>query len=202
MSFDFDFERQDRRRKHRRILTKILIWILQIAVVIAIAYFAVQYTMERTNMPGSSMEPTLMDNDTIIVNRLAYFRNGPERFDVIVYKKSGMEHDFYSIKRVIGLPGETIQIIDGSVYIDGFLLDEPMATEPITIAGLAQEPVTLDEDEYFVLGDNRNASEDSRFINSGNVVLEDIIGKAWLRTNKFGFVSKFNLKQDAADDDE
>ncbi len=199
---EYDFDRQDRQRKKLRLFIKIAVWVLSVAAVIAAAYFTVKFSVERTNMVGDSMEPTLSHDDTVVINKLSYLRSGPERFDVIVYRASESEHDFYSIKRVIGLPGETVQIMGGCVYINGEKLDEPMNVDPTLIAGLASGKLVLDDDEYFVLGDNRNSSEDSRFANFGNVTGDKIVGRAWIRTNNFGFISKFNMKEDNPESEE
>ena len=154
-------------------------------------------------MVGSSMETTLEAGDTILINKMAYFRSGPDRFDVIVFEISGKEHSFYNVSRVIGLPGERVSISEGHVYINGELLDEPINVEDVFIEGLADgDGITLDDDEYFVLGDNRNDSEDSRFTNIGNIVKEQIIGKAWLRLNKFGFINSMNMKEEQEEQDE
>lgn len=147
------------------------------------------------------MEVTLQEDDKIIINKLAYWKRNPKRFDVIVFKQSGSEHSYYNIKRVIGLPGETVQIIDGLVYIDNELLEEPMNVEPINIPGLAEEPIVLEDDEYFVLGDNRNNSEDSRFFNIGNVVRGDIVGKAWITLDPFEIISKMNMKPSVSEEE-
>ena len=149
------------------------------------------------------MEATLFNEDKIIISRFSYLFRNPKRFDVIVFKQSGKEHSYYNIKRVIGLPGETIQIIDGSVYINETILEEPISVELMNVSGLAQEPITLEENEYFVLGDHRNFSEDSRFANVGTIVKDDIVGKAWLRISpNFAFISKLNLKPEEKDIDQ
>ena len=112
---------------------------------------------------------------------------------MIAFKQSGSEHDYYDVKRIVGLPGETIQIIDGAVYINGTEITEKINCEKMRIPGLAKDPFTLEEEEYFVLGDNRNNSEDSRFANIGTIVKEEIVGKAWIRLNEFGFIGTMNL---------
>ncbi|MGN0505513.1 MAG: signal peptidase I [Lachnospiraceae bacterium] len=187
-----DMNLYSKKPKYKKILKSILIWILEIAIVILSAYLIIEYAVEKTTMLGASMETTLKDGDKIIVNKLAYLKNGPKRYDVIVFKQSGKEHSYYNIKRVIGIPGDTIEITDGLVYINGTRLEEEIPVEPMRLSGLAAEPITLEEDEYFVLGDNRNASEDSRFANIGLVVREDIIGEAWLRLSPFSIVGKIN----------
>lgn len=190
MDFDFDRERKPLRK---RIWFRALLWILQLAAVIGAAWAIVHFSVEKTEMAGASMEPTLADGSDIVVNKAAYLLKDPDRFDVIVFKQSGKEHSYYNIKRIVGLPGETILIKDGAIYIDGELLRESVNVESVNIPGLAGEELTLEENEYFVLGDNRNNSEDSRFANIGLIVRDDIIGKAWLTLSPFNFVSKINL---------
>lgn len=193
MEFEIEYQKGRRRRRQRSAAVKILIWILQIAAVIFFAYFIINVVLEKTSVLGDSMETTLSDGDTIIVNKFAYLWKQPERGDVIVFKQSGREHDYYDVKRIVGLPGETIQIMDGVVYINGEAAAEKINCEKMLIPGLAKDPFTLEEEEYFVLGDNRNNSEDSRFANIGTIVREEIVGKAWLRLNEFGFISTMNL---------
>lgn len=190
---DFNFDKTSKKPLIKKIVIEGIIWIIELAVVIGLAYFVVNLTIERTTMLGVSMNPTLAHQDKIIVNKFAYRFSKPERFDIIVFKQSGREHNYYNIKRIIGLPGETIYIADGNVYVNGDLLKEPMIIESIINSGLAAEEITLDKNEYFVLGDNRNNSEDSRFANIGNILSDEIIGKAWIRTNNFNFVNKLNL---------
>ena len=198
---DFDKAEQNRRRK--RILFGILGWIIQIVIMVGLAFGVIEFAVEKTTMTGDSMEATLFNEDKIIISRFSYLFRNPKRFDVIVFKQSGKEHSYYNIKRVIGLPGETIQIIDGSVYINETILEEPISVELMNVSGLAQEPITLEENEYFVLGDHRNFSEYSRFANVGTIVKDDIVGKAWLRISpNFAFISKLNLKPEEKDIDQ
>lgn len=189
---DFDFERESKKPMVKRILIELFLWAAQIAAVVFLAYIISYYALEKTNMIGISMENTLYDGDPIIINKFSYRFTEPKRFDVIVFKQSGREHNFYNIKRIIGLPGERVQIMDGSIYINGELIEEKINVEPMVNFGLADEEILLEENEYFVLGDNRNNSEDSRFASIGNVRQEEIIGKAILRLSPFNFVSKLN----------
>lgn len=192
---EFDFERENKKNTISKILIEVFIWVAEIAAVIFLAYFIIYYCIEKTTVIGSSMEPTLYANDSIIINKFAYRFSDPKRFDVIVFKQSGKEHSFYNIKRIIGLPGETILIKDGQIYINGEILEEIINIEEMVNYGLAAEEITLEENEYFVLGDNRNNSEDSRFASIGNITRDEIIGKAALRLSPFNFISKLNLKE-------
>ncbi|MDF2610596.1 MAG: signal peptidase [Lachnospiraceae bacterium] len=190
------FEEESKRLNHKKIWKEAIIWMIEIALVIVIAYVTVNYTVERTTMIGESMNPTLQEGDKILISKLSYRFMEPKRYDVVVFKQSGSEHSYYNIKRVIGLPGETVQIANGNIYINGEQLTEPIAVEAVNIYGLAAEEIQLDENEYFVLGDNRNNSEDSRFANVGNVLSDDIIGKAWIRMNNFNFIDKINRNKE------
>lgn len=196
--YDFDFGGNRKRKKQRK--KRIIGWILygfSIVAVIVLAYFLVRVSIDRTKMPGSSMEPTIAEDTVIVINRIMYRFQAPKRFDVVVFDLGEEEHSFYYVMRVIGLPGETIQIKDGEVYIDGVLLKEPVKElEKMHLAGFAEEPLLLDADEYFVLGDNRNKSEDSRFANIGTITKSQIIGKAWFTEKPFGIVSKLNMEKE------
>ena len=161
--------------------------ILYIAVVLGLTYLLITYVGQRTVVDGGSMEPTLQDGDNLIVDKLSYRFDDPERFDIIVFPFQYQKGVYY-IKRIIGLPGETVWIdLDGSIYIDSgegmTMLKESYGKEIISpeYIGRASNPVVLGEDEYFVLGDNRNNSSDSRTDMVGNIKRDDIIGKAWVR---------------------
>ncbi len=196
----YNFDSEDTSEKRKKIIKEIIIWVVEIIAVILLAYFLVEYAAEKTTVVGESMETTLQEGDKVIINKLAYRFSKPNRFDVIVFKQSGKEHSYYNIKRIIGLPGETVQIKDGVVYINGEPITEKSAVDVINNPGLAVEPITLEDKEYFVLGDNRNLSEDSRFANIGNVVLDDIIGKAWIRLKPFNFVNELNPAKNTSEE--
>jgi signal peptidase I len=166
-------------------LKDVLGLILYVAVVLLICFLIITYVGQRTKVSGHSMEPTLSDGDNLIVDKISYRFHEPERFDIIIFPYQ-YEENTYFIKRIIGLPGETVWIdTDGSIYIDGVLLEEDYGMETMSYAGLAATPLTLGEDEYFVLGDNRNNSTDSRFDVVGPIRRQDIIGKAWVRIYPF-----------------
>ena len=166
-------------------------FILYIAVVFLVTFLVIHYVGQRTQVSGSSMEYTLSDGDNLIVDKISYRFYEPERFDIIVFPFQ-QEEDTYYIKRIIGLPGETVQIgEDGTILINGMELEESYGREVIQEPGAAAEPLTLREGEYFVLGDNRNASSDSRDPSVGMIQREDIVGRAWLRIYPFDKVGFF-----------
>lgn len=125
-------------------------------------------------------ETTLSDKDQLIVDKMTYRFRDPKRYDIVVFPYQYQDNTYY-IKRIIGLPGETVQILSGMVYIDGMRLDEHYGNEIMENPGIAEEPLTLGEDEYFVLGDNRNNSSDSRASDVGLIHRKDLIGRAWIR---------------------
>ena len=163
---------------------KALNLLLYVAAVLLVSYLLVHFVVQRTVVSGDSMNPTLNTNDNVLVDKISYRFKDIERFDIIVFEVP-YEKGVYYIKRVIGLPGETVQIKDGYIYINGQLLEEHYGKEVIADGERAREPVLLGEDEYFVMGDNRNNSSDSRSPIVGNVKKSQIIGKAWLRIYPF-----------------
>lgn len=191
---NFDFDRYERSNNIHRFVRSALIWLAQITVVVLLAYLFVNYGLQKISIVGNSMETTLNEGDSIIVNKMAYRFGSPERNDVIVFTQEGREHSYYNVKRVVALPGDTIQIKDGIIYVNDQEFEERVNVEPIENAGILSSKYTLEQDEYFVLGDNRNHSVDSRFASIGTVVKENIIGKAWVRLNGFAFVSSLNTK--------
>lgn len=161
--------------------------------VIVVCFLVVKYVAQRTEVIGVSMMETLHDGDNLIMNKISYRLGEPERFDIVIFPFRNDERKNY-IKRIIGLPGETIQIDDhGNIFINGELLEEHYGKDVIENPGRAAEPFVLGDDEYFVMGDNRNNSEDSRFYEVGPVHRDEILGKVWIRIfplNRFGKVDK------------
>ena len=157
------------------------IWAFKIILVCLLALVIVFYFGRQVKNSGDSMRPAVLDGDIVLVNRMIYDASKPKRGDIIVFKPNGNENARSYIKRIIGLPGETVQIADGLIYIDGEVLQESYGREVIQDPGLAAEPITLGEDEYFVLGDNRNQSSDSRDPSVGLIHRDEIVGRAWLR---------------------
>lgn len=172
-----------RRYQENTKLLSVCKWIVDILIIILLGYTLTIFLSERTMISGNSMQPVIENEDTVLINRLAYSFVGPDRYDIVAFHISDVETSKIYIKRVIGLPGETVQIYGGKVYINGEVLSDDVSQEDILTAGLAAQELTLGEKEYFVLGDNRNNSEDSRFANVGVVNEEDIIGSVWFILN-------------------
>lgn len=162
------------------VLRELLGMLVYVGIVLVITFLIITFVGQRTHVSGESMENTLDDGDQLIVDKLTYRFHDPERFDIIVFPFRYKENTYY-IKRIIGLPGETVQILDGKIYIDGAELNESYGREVMQDAGTAAEPITLGDDEYFVLGDNRNYSSDSRDPSVGVIHRKELVGRAWLR---------------------
>ncbi len=166
-----------------KVIKEIISTLLYLLAVLCITWLVIEFVGQRTEGEGASMEPPLYNGDNLIVDKVSYRFHDPERFDIIVFPFKHEQSTYY-IKRIIGLPGETVQIdVNGNIYINGERLSEGYGREIIKqeTIGLAWEPITLGEDEYFVLGDNRNNSSDSRIAAVGNIRRGDIIGRAWMR---------------------
>lgn len=162
------------------------------ALIFVCVYILPNFVLQRTIVDGPSMEDTLHDKEQLYVEKLSYRFNALDRFDIIVFYPYGREDkDEYYVKRIIGLPGETVKIVGNNIYIDEVLLEEDYGKEPIDNPGRAGTPIKLGEDEYFVLGDNRNNSLDSRSERVGNIKKVNIGGRVILRIlplKKFGLV--------------
>ena len=171
--------------KERSIFRELGGWLLYILIIIGLTYLIITFVGQRTRVSGSSMETTLSNGDNLIVDKLTYHFKEPKRYDIIVFPYKYEENTYY-IKRIIGLPGETVQVIDGYTYINGEqLAGDIYGAEVMESAGIAAEPITLGEDEYFVLGDNRNHSSDSRDPSVGILKRKDLMGRAWIRIYPF-----------------
>ena len=146
----------------------------------------------RLSVIGISMSPSLDNGQVVLVDRFSLRLLNPQREDVVCFYPKGNENSHLYVKRIIGLPGETVQIKDGYVYVNGVRLLENEVFDKIEEPGLAQTEFVLKEGEYFVLGDNRNNSEDSRNGNIGAVTEETMVGKVWFKlktdNNGMGFV--------------
>lgn len=167
-------------------------WGFLFALAVLIAFVFVYSVGLKTSVIGASMEPCLYNGQSVLINKFSYSFGSPKRGDVIVFLPNGNENTHYYIKRVVGLPGETITISEGRIYLDGYFFEEDDSYDTIEDGGIAEKGISLGEEEYFVLGDNRNNSEDSRSANVGAVKGETIAGKAWFKLgdsiDKMGFI--------------
>lgn len=181
---------KQKRRINYDLLKTILIWAGEIAAVCLVAFIVVWYFGMRVSMIGGSMSPALENGDVTLVNRIVYDMSSPRRGDVIAFYPNGNKESHCYIKRVIGLPGETVEVKKGKVLIDGKAIKENYEATAIEELGRLEEPMILGENEFFVLGDNRENSEDSRYTSVGNVKRKEIVGRVWFVTagDNFGFV--------------
>lgn len=184
------FYYKEKKINNQRIKTAMgyIFWVL---LAILTAYVFVVTAGIKTSVMGTSMEPSLYNGQEILINKVLYKFVRPTRGDVIVFSPNGNENAHYYVKRVIGVPGDTVQILNGVLYLNGEMQQDAFA-DKIADAGLANEIITVPEDEYFVMGDNCNNSEDSRSANLGNVHIDNIVGKAWFhmaaRKEGLGFI--------------
>lgn len=185
---------RNRQRRNRDVYTgrarRIALWAAQIGAVVILAFLLVAAFGIRITCSGMSMDPTVADGETVLVNRAAYLFSEPQADDVVVFSPEGAVDGAPNIKRVVGVPGDTVEISEGSLYVNGERYSDVADTERMEYAGRAGTEITLGEDEYFVLGDNRNNSEDSRYQSVGNVTADEIEGKVWLKVSlsDFGLV--------------
>ena len=170
---------QKKKKLNSAVIKDIFEMIVGGMIAVFLAFVIVFSVGMRTSVIGDSMEPALYNGQEILMNRVIYRLSSPKRGDVVVFLPNGNQNSHYYVKRVVGLPGERIQIKEGNVYINDVLLEEDEAFDNMIDAGIAQNELELASDEYFVLGDNRNSSEDSRSGNIGAVRKDNIIGKAW-----------------------
>ena len=189
------FEEEQKKERRIKLLKETLLYFVEIALVILIAWLIVRFAMKPASMIGSSMEPTLYNGEDVIINKTSYAVLTPKRHAVIAFypeKKEGDETVFDDssilIRRVLGLPGETVQIKNGHLWINGEEIEEKYQYEPMVSAGRASSEISLAEDEYFVLSDNRTDMDDSRNTSFTVVKKENIIGKVILSLNPFSLI--------------
>lgn len=188
-------EEENKEKKKRSPLSYLIEGLIYIALIITCVYIVPNYVVQRTVVSGDSMQDTLQNDESLLVDKISYRFTDPKRYDIIVFYPKGRDVEEYYVKRIYGLPGETIQIKGDDIYINGSKIDDPYAKDSMDSAGIAKEPYTLADDEYFVLGDHRSVSIDSRITpddpleGPGPVKFENIAGKVFLRIwplKKFG----------------
>lgn len=156
-------------------------WAVSILVVVILAYSIVTFGMQSVTMIGQSMDPALANQDIVLLDKRAYTFDEPQRYDIVAFKLKDDTESYFNIKRIIALPGETIQIKNGHVFINGTVMNDLPFDDLIMTEGLAIDEITLKDDEYFLMGDNCNNSEDSRYVNIGNISKKEISGKVVFR---------------------
>ena len=171
-------------RKKKKItpemIKEVFSWIFYTFVAVFMALLVVMAFGMRTKVIGESMEPTLYHGQDVLINRIAYKFISPKSGDIIAFLPNGNANSHDYIKRVVAVPGDMVQIQDGTLYVNGQEQDSNDSLyDKMEDAGIASNKIKLGDDEYFVLGDNRNSSEDSRSANIGTVKLSSIIGKVW-----------------------
>ncbi|MDE7014205.1 MAG: signal peptidase I [Kineothrix sp.] len=176
---------EKKKRLNANILREIFGMMFGTFAAIFVAVVLVYSVGVKTNIIGVSMEPSLYNGQKILINRYIYKLMSPKKDDVIVFLPGGNQNAYYYVKRVVAVPGQRVQIIDGMLYVDG-IPEENEEYDKMEDAGIAENEILLGDDEYFVLGDNRNSSEDSRSGNIGPVGRETIYGKAWFHMSGGG----------------
>ena len=174
-------KKQKRAEKIKKTLINVGIWLLGLLIVIALGVFAVRGFGIKTVIIDQSMNPTLQNEDVVLLNKLSYKIGSPKRMDVVAVRIGASENSPTYVRRIIGLPGETVQIKDGKVYIDDTELELTFNDAAIENAGVAEKGETLGDNEYFVLCDDYNNNrDDSRLDSIGTIDADQILGKVWL----------------------
>lgn len=185
-----NFQRRRRRFKIKELQT-IAINVGIIVLVVLLSFLLVFTFFTSVKMAGVSMKPTIQDNTNLLINRGSYLILKPNHNHIVAFESLSNEQDTTYVKRVVGVPGDKISIKSGRLYVNGEKYDDVADTETITYKGIVESELTLGDDEYFVLGDNRNNSEDSRYPSIGVISKEQIKGKVWFKTSfgDFGIVN-------------
>ena len=180
---------EKKKKKKRSPVSYAIEFAIYIILILGCVFWVPEHVIQRTVVNGESMENTLHTGESLLVEKVSYRFNDPQRYDIIVFYPEGRDVDEYYVKRIFGLPGETIQITGNDIYINGEKIEDGFAKNGMDDPGIAAEPLTLADDEYFVLGDNRMVSLDSRDPDLGPIKAEDIAGHVILRIwplKKFG----------------
>lgn len=187
-----DFNRKRKKKINPKVFKEVGSWAFWIGISAFFAIVLMYVFGVRTNVIGNSMEPSLYANQEILIDRFTYQISAPKRGDIVAFQPNGNEESHYYVKRIVGIPGDHIRIVSGLIYIDGEVYVEDGNYDKIADPGIADSEIYLGDEEYFVLGDNRNFSEDSRSGNIGPVKKSYMIGKVWFKLSKnleyLGFV--------------
>ena len=183
-----------RRRRRRFKVKELQVTAINVGIVVAVvivAFLLVFTFFTSVNMAGVSMRPTIEDETNLLINRGRYLFMKPSHNHIVAFESLSNEQDTIYVKRVVAVPGDTVVIKGGRLFVNGEKYDDVADTESITYSGLAETQLTLGEDEYFVLGDNRNNSEDSRYQSIGLISKKQIKGKVWFKLSfgDFGIVN-------------
>ena len=180
--------------RKKRLIDPRLKLLIQVAATLFITCLVIRFVAAKTTVEGVSMYPTLADSENVLIDKMAYRTGVPERFDIVVFEEEISDTGYY-IKRIIGLPGEQVTIDKrGNIYINGMVLRDSYGYGVIADPGIAVNTVYVGKDEYFVMGDNRNNSTDSRFEEVGNIKRSQILGKVALRLtplDRFGYIDLY-----------
>lgn len=168
------------RRRAHRFYSELCFWGSTVFIAVFVSFLIITFIGERTGVSGHSMEPTLHHMDSVLVDKLTYRFRDPKRLEVVVFPNPADRKEKL-VKRVIGMPGETVEIRSGTVYIDGRIISRDYSKDHMTFPINVEGSITLKKDEYFVLGDNRNNSMDSRDIRVGPIYRKEIQGRVVFR---------------------
>ena len=174
---------QKKKKLNMALINEVISWIFWIIMSIVLAVMIVFCVGMKTKVIGASMEPSLYNGQDILLNRIVYKITSPKVGDVVVFLPNGNEKAHYYVKRVVAVPGDELIIKNGVLYVNDEVQDDYF-NDKIAEAGLAENSIKLGDNEYFVIGDNCNNSEDSRSANIGSIKKAHIIGKAWFRLKK------------------
>ncbi len=184
---DFTLQRKETeaelKKRRRNLFREIRALLLVVFAAAVLGYAFIAFCFQTVTVRGPSMNPTLIDGETVAINKLAYVFSSVERGDIIAIRPMGSD-GYFDIKRVIGLPGDKISIVAGRFIINDKEMEESYDLDPIQSPGRLSTPITLGEKEYFVIGDNLGSSEDSRFSTYGNIQMSEIRGKVFYRLTK------------------
>lgn len=167
--------------KSREITVSVLKWLGEILIVILLAFLVVRFLAQTLTVRGESLEETFYNGDVVLVNKLIYRIQEPKKYDMVVFRTDSNEESHYFIKRIVAVPGDKVLIEDGILKVNGEEISAFPAFSEIKNPGLASEEIILGEDEYFVMGDNCNNSEDSRVASVGNIKRDNMIGKVQMK---------------------